>query len=135
LVAKLIETNEKRSIAIFYTNPLGETQIGLYRGGYELKREVTLSRVSFRGVIKYLSKKDIGPLPKRELDCIIYKCIKESPLLGYVEAYGRLGSELKKQIPSDWLPILGKWFDHKSSLKKPNKNKFWTCSQKGRRDN
>ena len=86
LVARLIE-NGDRSIELTYINQKGDSQVGIYRNGVEVSTKATHRN---------------GLCPIRDSE-------GKTSLSGYLRAYEELGPELRKQIPSDWHAILGRW--------------------------
>ena len=85
LVARLVEDEER--IELTYINARGDNQVGIYRNGFEVSTKATM----VDGTSAFPDNKG------------------NSFLGGYMEAYNRLGPELRAQIPSDWHVILGKW--------------------------
>ncbi len=86
LTARLVEEGE-RSIELTYMNARGDSQVGVYKDGYEVSTRATLADSKF-------------PLGDQN---------GNSSLYGILVAYERLGPSLRAQIPSDWHTVLGKW--------------------------
>ena len=86
LVARLVENGE-RSIELTYRNVRGDTQVGLYRNKSEVSTKAKLADGSH-------PTQDSGG---------------NTLLHDYLVAYAKLGPELRKQIPSDWHAVLGRW--------------------------
>ena len=87
LTARLIEEGE-RSIEIAYQNARGDRQIGVYKDGKEILTIATMVNRT--------------PSPNSPNGTYIPR---------YLTAYNQLGPRLKKQIPSDWHAVLGKWLE------------------------
>jgi len=110
LVAVLLSDSEGRCIEITYINEKGQTQAGRYRNG----SEVATARNTDEGVIvtKVFYTKS-GQLHYG------YRYIDESGHcdpsdLPYIDAYRRLGPELRAKIPQDWHDVLGRWLKNDS---------------------
>ncbi len=92
LVAVLLKDNEGKYIEITYIDEKSDMEICRYRSGSEIGR--ARDEVIFRKG-QYCCEGDKGELP-------------------YIDAYRRLGPELRAKIPQDWHDVLGRWLKNDS---------------------